>query len=506
MNIEHTLHKYFGYQSFRAGQKETVLSVLAGYDTLAMLATGTGKSLCYQLPTYLLNKPTIIISPLVSLMQDQVEQLKVNGEKRVVALNSFLSRDEKADVLRNINRYLFIFLSPEMLKIQSVVNTLKTLQIGLFVVDEAHCISQWGYDFRPDYLQLGSIRSQLHNPITLALTATATSEVRKDIKHFLHIENCQEVISTVNRPNIGMFIEKFSNYEDKEERLLQLVKILQKPGIIYFSSKKVAENICRFLKEKGVQGVAVYHAGLGSEHRTLIQQQFLQNQIQIICATSAFGMGINKADVRFVIHFHLPSSIEAYVQEIGRAGRDGLPSVAILLYNNGDESIPLYLLENEMISEVQLEALKQELISIGGMEFSNSLSGSTQSKLQYIGLTEVQERIIEYFLENTKGSIQYKLDCLKAHMEEGLKKKQMKWQFFYAWLFGNGCYRRRILQYFEDNTSIEVPVCCSNCGDSLESYINSSGENELSKQTIEIMNWQRELSQFLLTDDYYDEK
>ena len=159
MNIEHTLHKYFGYQSFRAGQKETVLSVLAGYDTLAMLATGTGKSLCYQLPTYLLNKPTIIISPLVSLMQDQVEQLKVNGEKRVVALNSFLSRDEKADVLRNINRYLFIFLSPEMLKLQSVVNTLKTLQIGLFVVDEAHCISQWGYDFRPDYLQLGRIRS-----------------------------------------------------------------------------------------------------------------------------------------------------------------------------------------------------------------------------------------------------------------------------------------------------------------------------------------------------------
>jgi len=502
MNLEKALKRYFGFDSFREGQKETIQSVLNGNDTLSMLATGTGKSICYQLPTYLLQKPTVIISPLVSLMQDQVEQLKVNGEKRVIALNSFLSQKEKIDALHSLHLYTFIFLSPEMLVLPKVLHELKKLDLGLFVVDEAHCISQWGYDFRPDYMQLGEVRKQLNNPTTLALTATATGEVRTDIKHFLNLTSCHEVITSVNRSNIALFIEQVESYAEKEQRLIELVKSLQKPGIIYFSSKKVAENIHDLLRENGIAGVGVYHAGLDQEQRILIQQQFLQNQLQIICATSAFGMGVNKDNVRFIVHFHLPASMEAYLQEIGRAGRDGKPSVAILLYSYGDEELPQFLIKSEYLHDDQLESLTEM--------FSTRLTdhGDIELDKRYIlectreiGCTEAQEKLILHFMQQNQWSIEKRKSMLLEHVNEAAMKKQQKWQSFYKWLFQTQCYRIGISQYFSELPGVHMSPCCSNCHDTIASYIQE--EEQAIKGTLASaeINWQDELSQFLLPRD-----
>ncbi|PTY82567.1 hypothetical protein B5V90_19640 [Heyndrickxia sporothermodurans] len=313
MKLYDHLNKQFGYDMFRIGQEEVITSVLEGKHTLAVLPTGTGKSLCYQLPGYLLKGIVIIVSPLLSLMQDQVEQLKINGEKRVTALNSFLESKERKQIIHSLQNYRFIYTSPEMLTNNEILQKLKQMEISLFVVDEAHCISQWGPDFRPDYLNLSMIRSELKNPTTLALTATATEDVRADIIKHLNLDNVNQLIYSVDRPNIALVVEETTNYNDKVNKLLQFVKQLQKPGIIYFSSKRLTEEMAALLRNNGIAQTAAYHGGMDREQRILIQQQFLHNQLQVICATSAFGMGVNKENIRFVIHFHMPYQLDSYL-------------------------------------------------------------------------------------------------------------------------------------------------------------------------------------------------
>ncbi|WP_019242066.1 MULTISPECIES: RecQ family ATP-dependent DNA helicase [Bacillus] len=506
MNLEEHLSKYFGYESFRDGQEETIRSILNGQHTLAMLATGTGKSICYQLPVYIMKKPAIIISPLVSLMQDQVEQLKLNGEKRVIAINSFLSHEEKMKAFRNINSYNFIFLSPEMLAFSNMIEVLKKIDIGLFVVDEAHCISQWGFDFRPDYLRIGEMREQLNNPLTLALTATATKEVRQDIQQFLHLEQVHEVVTTVNRSNIGIFTETYATYEEKEKRMVELVTKLKKPGIIYFSSKKTAELASEVLQANGIKGVGTYHAGIDQDQRVLIQQQFLQNQLQVICATSAFGMGINKENVRFVIHFHMPTSLEAYLQEIGRAGRDGKQSAAVLLYCQGDEGLPLFLLENETPSEQQLSHLFEELVAHYGEQLVDISRKELQTVILRMGFTDNQERLLNYALEQRNGNIKEAIRFLSKHIDDVVEKKRIQWAKFYNWLFRKECYRKGITEYFNEQPTIDQEICCSNCDCNLEIYF-TNGEEYNPFPYEEELDWQKVLSDFLLTKDAeYDEK
>ncbi|WP_395538069.1 RecQ family ATP-dependent DNA helicase [Lactiplantibacillus pentosus] len=329
----------YGFDEFRPGQLAVIQDLLAGQDVLAVLPTGTGKSLIYQLVGTVVPGIVVVVSPLISLMQDQVARLNYQGEKQVAALTSQLDFSARQQLLANLNQVKFLFISPEMLQQTVVQDALAKLTIALLVIDEAHCISTWGPDFRPDYRRLGPIRQQLGTPRTLMLTATATPQVRQDILTQLNATDAQQVLYSVNRPNIYLAVEAVNDEVDKRATLQHLVTSSRGPAIVYFTSKRQTDLIAEWLRTTTKLRVAAYHAGLAAEDRFKIQQQFMADQLDVICATSAFGMGINKADIRLVIHYHLPTTLADYVQEIGRAGRDGQQALAVMLYAPGDENL-----------------------------------------------------------------------------------------------------------------------------------------------------------------------
>lgn len=497
MELKHYLAKYFHFTDFRPGQRETIEAVLEKNHTISMLPTGTGKSLCYQLPGYLLDGPVLVVSPLLSLMQDQVEQMMAMGEKRVIALNSFLSPRQKAQGLEQLEKFKYIFISPEMLGIDSVLDRLMKLSVSLFVVDEAHCISQWGYDFRPDYLKLGEYRKKLGQPLTLALTATATKEVRRDIAEKLCLEEWNEIVYSVDRPSISLTLEQASSFQEKLERTTELVKYLKGPGIIYFSSKKVAEQTAAHLREKGSKNVMAYHGGLDSESRVLIQQQFINGQLDVVCATSAFGMGINKDNVRYVIHFHMPMQIESYLQEIGRAARDGLDSIAVLLYSPGDEQLAYQLAEAELPDQYQVERLFGFLIE--HQIPYHDLDHRAEELSMICGFTEIQWRIVEEYLSSL-GNVNYKADSenMIQLIDNRLSVKKQKIRSMLEWIQTKECKRAFILETFNEQLAGKPENCCSCCGINMEHYKETKSSIEHEET---VMDWKRDLASILLISE-----
>ncbi|MGM0124500.1 ATP-dependent DNA helicase RecQ [Enterococcus sp. AZ194] len=435
MNLEKALFQHFGYSSFRFGQKEIVTNLLTKQSTMAVLPTGTGKSLCYQLTGYLMEGLVVVVCPLISLMEDQVTQLQRKGEKRVIAFNSLLSREEKELVLSNISNYKFMYFSPEMLSQKEVVRALAHVGVSLFVIDEAHCVSQWGVDFRPEYRQLGEVIQQLDQPITLALTATATAQVREDIQTVLFKDEPKQVIESVNRKNISLFVEQT---EDKLASLRVLLPQMVGSGLIYCATRKQVEQLYQELK--GECSVGFYHGGLEPSQRKQLQQQFLENQLTILIATNAFGMGIDKSDIRFVIHYDLPDSMENYVQEIGRAGRDQKASQAILLYQAGDERI------HHFFNQVTTEERQGLEIHLMNEEFSDEYL----SEIQLKWLAEIRQ-------ENNKEQVLARIKNRQAQRMEQLQK-------MLGYIQTSNCRRDYLLSYFDETLTDKPETCCDRDG------------------------------------------
>src|SRR5918998_213981 len=328
------LKEIFGFDSFRPGQEAVIRAVLEGRDTLAVMPTGGGKSLCYQIPALMQKSLTVIVSPLISLMKDQVDSLLQSSVADAAALHSGLSPEERWEVERKVRtgEIRMLYVAPERLRSLEFVLSLRRAGVGLFVVDEAHCISEWGHDFRPDYLFLPRVVRDLGNPPVLALTATATPRVRQDILRSLGMREPKVVVTSFNRPNLTYRILPARDKKDKLPLILNVIQSSPLPGIIYGTTRKECEELAESLKRAGVNA-AHYHAGLGAAERSSVQERFMTDEIDVVVATIAFGMGVDKPNVRFVIHASVPGSLPAYIQEAGRAGE---PSECVVLYRGAD--------------------------------------------------------------------------------------------------------------------------------------------------------------------------
>lgn len=349
-DVSSTLHSYFGHRAFRAGQEQLVSAVLSGHDVLAVMPTGSGKSLGYQLPAVMLQGTTLVVSPLISLMKDQVDELNRRGIP-AAALHSMLTSDSKRIVLdaARAGRLRLLYVAPERFASDQFVQLLSGLAISRFVIDEAHCVSQWGHDFRPDYRRLRFAASACRTsaersgrPPIAAFTATATSEVRDDIIALLGLKSPQIIVAGFDRPNIHLRVERVYDESEKHDRLPRLVG--GRRALVYAATRKTTEAAAITLQEAGIDASA-YHAGLKDNERARVQDAFADGSLRVVCATNAFGMGIDRPDVVAVVHFAIPGSVEAYYQEIGRGGRDGRPATATLLWDYADVATRQFLID-----------------------------------------------------------------------------------------------------------------------------------------------------------------
>ena len=478
-----SLGLYFGFTEFRPGQREAVQSLLEGKHVLAVMPTGAGKSLIYQLAAMHRQGVTLVISPLIALMKDQVDSL-ARQHIPAVFINSTLSSGEQSRRLEALaqGRYRIVYIAPERLRSAPFLAVLRSQEIGLLAVDEAHCISEWGHDFRPDYLHIGEMRQQLNHPLTVALTATATPQVQDDIIHLLALPQSSKIVTGFNRPNLTLEVRYVGGVPAKLRALQELVAGSSSfsgegASIIYTGTRRDAEEVTDFLREVCCKETCYYHAGLEADERTRIQDAFLCGDLPVVVATNAFGMGIDRRDVRQVLHYSLPGSLEAYYQEAGRAGRDGLPARAVLLYDAKDRALQEWFIDSSILTYEDLRVLYQTLAA---QSRSKQISITVDKISLLTSFQEVKVRLSLAQLEQC-GAIERLGDegshmllqaggwnekALRASAARGkefqdYRKKQLDKIIVYAET--NACRREILLAHFGDRGSVEALDCCDNC-------------------------------------------
>lgn len=477
-NLKETLKNRFGHDEFRQGQEEAIRYLLDGEHTFVLMPTGAGKSLIFQLAALLLPGATLVISPLIALMKDQVDKLR-SLNIPATYLNSTLTTGEQANRLQAIARgeFKIVYIAPERLRNNDFLNVLKNLQISLLAVDEAHCVCQWGHDFRPDYLHIEPARKRWNNPLTIALTATATPKLQKEITHLLGLPNVKSVITGFNRPNLFYEVRSTPGTRAKLETLTELLAGLkQGASIVYTGTRSDTEQVSDFVREGLRLESTCYHAGLEPDERASIQEAFLSGRIPVIVATNAFGMGIDRPDVRSVIHYHIPSSLEAYYQEAGRAGRDGERAHTVLFYDPQDRALQEWFIENTAPSAFEMKNLWYTLKRRGEEPFWcdwDDLAHETglyevKLRVGLAGLESVQAvtrlgdsgaRMLIQVNPQNEDRIEESLKVHQKHREA--RRVQLQAMIEYA--ESDTCRRHVLLEHFGESFSTSPPDCCDNC-------------------------------------------
>ena len=472
-SLENKLFEYFGYKQFRGRQKEAIEVILQQNHVMTIMPTGSGKSIIYQLPALLLRDLTLVISPLIALMKDQVDVLR---RKNIDAtfVNSSLTKSEREKRYQAISegKYKILYVTPERFRKKEFLDIIAEREISLLAVDEAHCISEWGHDFRPDYTRLKEIRQVLKNPVTVALTATATPEVQKDIISQLGLkkDEVHHIHEGIDRPNLYLQVESLWGEDEKLQAILELLNQHKGSGIIYFVLIKDLSNMSELLHRKGIKHL-VYHGDLDAGQRKSRQNQFMNNDNQLVLATNAFGMGIDKENIRFVIHAQIPGSLEAYYQEIGRAGRDGKDSICVLLYDEMDLNIQMEFIKwNNPNAEFYYRAyqlLKGDLERINGegleyfkeqLTYKNRRDYRTETVLGILDRWGVTEGDIEQKNLQLVNELPDKLADQK-YLDIKLKNEQQKLYKMMMYAKLETCRKAFIHEYF----GLEHAARCLTC-------------------------------------------
>ncbi len=471
------LKEYFDFDGFLDSQDEVVNNILSGADGLVVMPTGGGKSLCYQLPAMCLRGVTLVVSPLIALMKDQVDALVSKGIPATM-INSMLSHSEQNDRLSRMRNgeYKLVYIAPERFKSEGFMRVLEHIEIALFAVDEAHCLSQWGHDFRPDYMRLGVALERSGSPQCIALTATATAVVRKDILSVLRLRNPFEMVSGFARPNLSLAITATEKHSLKYKRIREIV-MQHKTGIVYCTTRKRVEEVAEMLHDWGMNCVA-YHGGMSDQERDRTQNEFISKRADIAVATNAFGMGIDRSDVRFVVHFEVPGSVEAYYQEAGRAGRDGEVSVCELFFNYADTrtqeffiegvnpsytdicSIYQYLLnqaDNDYEVRMCLDEIKEGADIKNGIAVGNALGVLAKNRLiERFDIAGTRIRGTRLLRPDILTS---KLPLDRATLEEKKSRDKEKLNTMIEMCYSRQCRQQWIMEYFGEKS----PEPCGSC-------------------------------------------